>query len=219
MITLHGMSSSGNCYKLQLLMAQLDRAYDWQEIDVTRGENLSPEFLALNDRGKVPVLQLEDGRTMAESNAILHYLAQGSELLPSDPWAQAKTLQWMFFEQYSHEPYIAVSRFVMQFLPADHPRQQQLAVLKPYGEEALAAMERHLGRLPWFGGSCYTIADIALFAYTHVADEGGFELDSYPRVRDWLRRVAAQPGFVPMRGSPARLVARQLHPATDPHSS
>ena len=203
MITLYGMSSSGNCYKLQLLMAQLARAYDWEEIDVTRGENLSPEFLALNDRGKVPVMQLGDGRTMAESNAILHYLAQGSELLPSDPWAQAKTLQWMFFEQYSHEPYIAVSRFVRRFLPPDHPRQQQLAVLKPYGEEALAAMERHLARLPWFGGERYTIADIALFAYTHVAGEGGFELERYPRVCDWLLRVAAQPGFVPMHGPQA----------------
>lgn len=203
MITLYGMSSSGNCYKLQLLMAQLGRAYAWEEIDVTQGENLSPEFLALNDRGKVPVLQLQDGRTMAESNAILHYLAQGSGLLPSDPWEQAKTLQWMFFEQYSHEPYIAVSRFVKRFLPPEHPRQQQLAVLKPFGEEALAAMERHLARLPWFGGERYTIADIALFAYTHVADEGGFELDHYPRVRDWLSRVTAQPGFVPMRDAGA----------------
>jgi glutathione S-transferase len=201
MITLYGMSSSGNCYKLQLLMAQLGRAYSWEEIDVTQGENLSPEFLALNDRGKVPVLQLQDGRTMAESNAILHYLAQGSELLPSDPWDQAKTLQWMFFEQYSHEPYIAVSRFVKRFLPQEHPRQQQLAVLKPFGEEALAAMERHLARFSWFGGERYTIADISLFAYTHVADEGGFDLDRYPRVRDWLLRVTAQPGFVPMRDS------------------
>ena len=165
MITLYGMSSSGNCYKLQLLMAQLGRACEWEEIDVTRGENLSPEFLAMNDRGKVPVLKLDDGRTMSESNAILNFLAQGTPLLPDDAWERAKTLQWMFFEQYSHEPYIAVSRFVRKFLPADHPRRASLDALKASGDEALAAMERHLTRLPWFGGERYTIADIATFPW------------------------------------------------------
>ena len=199
MITLYGMSSSGNCYKLQLLMAQLGRDYVWEEIDIIRGENLSPEFLAMNDRGKVPVLRLEDGRTMSESNAILHYLAEGSALLPADPWERAKTLQWMFFEQYSHEPYIAVSRFIRKFLPADHPRQATLETLKKSGDEALAAMERHLTRLPWFGGAEYTIADIALFAYTHVAEDGGFDLAAYPHVERWLNRVTQQPRFVPMR--------------------
>lgn len=199
MITLYGMSSSGNCYKLQLLMAQLGRDYVWEEIDILRGENLSPEFLAMNDRGKVPVLRLEDGRTMSESNAILHYLAEGSALLPADPWERAKTLQWMFFEQYSHEPYIAVSRFIRKFLPADHPRQATLEALKKSGDEALAAMERHLTRLPWFGGAHYTIADIALFAYTHVAEDGGFDLAAYPHVERWLKRVTQQPRFVPMR--------------------
>ncbi len=199
MITLYGMSSSGNCYKLQLLMAQLGREYEWEEIDVTRGENLSPEFLAMNDRGKVPVMKLDDGRTMSESNAILNYLAQGTPLLPDDAWERAKTLQWMFFEQYSHEPYIAVSRFIYKFLPADHPRRASLATLKPFGDEALAAMERHLGRLPWFGGERYTIADIALFAYTHIAEDGGFDLGAYPHVERWIKRVRMQPGFVPMR--------------------
>lgn len=199
MITLYGMSSTGNCYKLQLLMAQLGREYEWEEIDVTRGENLSPEFLAMNDRGKVPVMKLDDGRTMSESNAILNYLAQGTPLLPDDAWERAKTLQWMFFEQYSHEPYIAVSRFIQKFLPADHPRRASLATLKPFGDEALAAMERHLGRLPWFGGERYTIADIALFAYTHIAEDGGFDLGAYPHVERWIKRVRMQPGFVPMR--------------------
>ena len=199
MITLYGMYSSGNCYKLQLLMAQLGRDYVWEEIDILRGENLSPEFLAMNDRGKVPVLRLEDGRTMSESNAILHYLAEGSALLPADPWERAKTLQWMFFEQYSHEPYIAVSRFIRKFLPVDHPRQATLETLKKSGDEALAAMERHLTRLPWFGGAHYTIADIALFAYTHVAEDGGFDLAAYPHVERWLKRVRQQPRFVPMR--------------------
>ncbi|TXI48632.1 MAG: glutathione S-transferase family protein [Lysobacter sp.] len=199
MITLYGMSSSGNCYKLQLLMAQLHREYEWEEIDITRGENLSPEFLAMNDRGKVPVLKLDDGRTMSESNAILNYLAQGTPLLPDDPWDRAKTLQWMFFEQYSHEPYIAVSRFVRKFLPPDHPRRAHLDALKVSGDEALAAMERHLCRLPWFGGERYTIADIALFAYTHVAEDGGFDLGAYPHVERWIKHVMQQPGFVPMR--------------------
>ncbi|TXH72272.1 MAG: glutathione S-transferase family protein [Lysobacteraceae bacterium] len=203
MITLYGMSSSGNCYKLQLLMAQLRREYDWQEVDITRGENLSPEFLTMNDRGKVPVLKLEDGRTMSESNAILNYLAQGTRLLPEEPWARAKTLQWMFFEQYSHEPYIAVARFIRLFLPEDHPRRGTLDSLKAYGDEALAAMERHLARLPWFGGEHYTIADIALFAYTHVAEDGGFDLGGYPHIEHWIKRVRQQPYFVPMRGAQA----------------
>lgn len=199
MITLYGMSSSGNCYKLQLACAQLGIEHRWEEIDITAGENLSPEFLAMNDRGKVPVLRLADGRTMSESNAILHYLAQGSALLPDDRWEQAKTLQWLFFEQYSHEPYIAVSRFISRFLPAGHPRRAHLPALQESGNEALAAMERHLARLPWFGGGSYTIADIALFAYTHVADEAGFDLGAYPNVERWLKRVIQQPGFVPMR--------------------
>jgi glutathione S-transferase len=201
MITLYGMSTSGNCYKLQLLMAQLGRAYEWEEIDITCGENLSPEFLAMNDRGKVPVLKLDDGRTMSESNAILHYLAEGSPLLPDDQWDRAKTLQWMFFEQYSHEPYIAVSRFIRTFLPSDHPRRASLDALKASGDEALAAMERHLHRLPWFGGEHYTIADIALFAYTHIAEDGGFDLGAYPHVERWIKHVRMQPGFVPMRNA------------------
>ena len=199
MIRLYGMSSSGNCYKLQLACAQLGIEHEWEEIDVTRGENLSPEFLALNDRGKVPVLRLDDGRTMSESNAILNYLAQGSALLADSPWERAKVLQWMFFEQYSHEPCIAVSRFIRKYLPPAHPRRASLDMLKASGEEALAAMERHLARLPWFGGERSSIADIALYAYTHVADEGGFDLAAFPQVECWLKRVARTPDFVPMR--------------------
>ena len=199
MITLYGMSSSGNCYKLQLACAQLGIEHDWEEVDITRGENLSPEFLALNDRGKVPVMKLEDGRTMSESNAILAYLAQGSALLPDDRWQRAKVLQWLFFEQYSHEPCIAVSRFIRKYLPLDHPRRSTLDALHASGNEALAAMERHLARLPWFGGERYSIADIALFAYTHVADEAGIDLGAYPRIERWLKHVMQTPGFVPMR--------------------
>ena len=199
MITLYGMSSSGNCYKLQLACAQLGIEHAWEEIDITRGENLSPEFLAMNDRGKVPVMKLDDGRTMSESNAILAYLAQGSSLLPEDRWEHAKVLQWLFFEQYSHEPCIAVSRFIRKYLPPDHPRRSTLDALHASGNEALAAMERHLARLPWFGGERYSIADIALFAYTHVADEAGIDLGAYPRIERWLKHVMQTPGFVPMR--------------------
>lgn len=199
MITLYGMSSSGNCYKLQLACAQLGIEHAWEEIDITRGENLSPEFLAMNDRGKVPVMKLDDGRTMSESNAILNYLAQGSSLLPDDRWERAKVLQWLFFEQYSHEPCIAVSRFIRKYLPPDHPRRSTLDALHASGNEALAAMERHLARLPWFGGERYSIADIALFAYTHVADEAGIDLGGYPRIERWLKHVMQTPGFVPMR--------------------
>lgn len=201
MIRLYGMSSSGNCYKLQLACARLGIAHEWVEIDITRGENLSPEMLAMNDRGKVPFLRLPDGRTMSESNAILHYLAEGSPLLPEDRWDRAKTLQWMFFEQYSHEPYIAVSRFIRKYLPGDHPRRAHLEGLQASGHEALAAMDRHLSRLPWFGGEHDSIADIALYAYTHVADEGGFDLGGYPQVERWLKRMAALPGHVRMRRS------------------
>lgn len=199
MITLYGMSSSGNCYKLQLACAQLGIEHAWEEIDITRGENLSPEFLAMNDRGKVPVMKLDDGRTLSESNAILNYLAYGSSLLPDDRWERAKILQWLFFEQYSHEPCIAVSRFIRKYLPPDHPRRSTLDALHASGNEALAAMERHLARLPWFGGERYSIADIALFAYTHVADEAGIDLGGYPRIECWLGHVMKTPGFVPMR--------------------
>lgn len=196
MITLYGMSSSGNCYKLQLLMAQLGRDYVWEEIDILRGENLSPEFLAMNDRGKVPVLRLEDGRTMSESNAILHYLAEGSALLPADPWERAKTLQWMFFEQYSHEPYIATIRFWVAFQRSAQKNADEIRRRMPLGYAALDVMERHLSQNLYFVDNRYSIADITLFAYTHVAEEGGFQLSRYPHLQAWIRRVQQQPGHI-----------------------
>lgn len=196
MITLYGMSNSGNCYKLQLLMSNLGRDYAWEEIDVLRGENLSPEFLAMNDRGKVPVMKLDDGRTMSESNAILHYLAEGSALLPADPWDRAKTLQWMFFEQYSHEPYVAVARFIAKFLPADHPRRADLPRLREKSRDALGVMDTALSKRPYLASTGFGIADIALFAYTHDAPAAGIALEEFPYVTQWLARVRAQPGFV-----------------------
>jgi glutathione S-transferase len=196
MMTVHGMAISGNCYKLQLLLSQLRLAYRWVEVDIVRGDSRTPEFLAMNPNGKVPVLELEDGRTLWESNAILCHLAEGSAFLPQDPWQRAKVLQWLFFEQYSHEPYIAVARFICLFLPEDHPRRAELPRLLERGHQALAVMDNHLAGHDFLAGSAWTIADIALFAYTHSAADGGFDLSDYAAIRAWMERARAQPGFV-----------------------
>jgi glutathione S-transferase len=195
-LTVHGMKASGNCYKLQLLLAQLDRPYRWIEVDSAHGETRTPEFLARNPNGKVPVLELEDGRILCESNAILCYLAEGSPFLPEDRWLRAQVLQWMFFEQYSHEPYIAVARFICLFLDAGHPRQAELPRLRERGHQALAVIDRHLEGRDFLVGPHWTVADIALFAYTHTAADGGFDLAPYAWLRAWLLRARAQPGFV-----------------------
>jgi glutathione S-transferase len=192
------MSDSGNCYKVKLALEQLGLPYRWVEVDTMGGETRRPEFLAKNPNGKVPVMQLEDGSFLPESNAILYYLAEGTALLPAERLARARVLQWMFFEQYSHEPYIAVARFVLRFLPADSPRRAELPRLTERGHQALGVMEQHLAREPFFVGGAYSIADIALYAYTHCAADGGFDLAPYPAVREWLGRVRAQPRHVPM---------------------
>lgn len=195
-VTVYGMKASGNCYKLQLLLEQLGRPYRWVEVNSAAGETRTPEFLVRNPNGKVPLLELADGRRLAESNAILCYLAEGSRFLPSDAWQRAQALQWMFFEQYSHEPYVAVARFISGWLPAGHPRQAELPRLRERGHQALAIMEQHLGTHEFMVDAGYGVADIALYAYTHVAPTGGIELDRYPALRAWLARVEAQPGFV-----------------------
>ena len=197
-ITVYGFSPSGNCHKVRLLLEQLGREYRWAEVRSDDGSTRTPEFLALNPNGKVPLVQLDDGRTLTESNAILFWLAEGTGYLPDDAWQRAQALRWMFFEQYSHEPYIAVARFIRGWTPADSPRRADLPRLRERGHQALAVMEKHLASHPWFSGAKYGVADIALFAYTHVAHEGGFDLAPYPALRDWLRRVQATPGFVPM---------------------
>lgn len=196
MITIHGMRVSGNCYKLQLLLAQLDRPYRWVEVDTMKGESRTPGFLAKNPNGRVPLLELDDGRCLAESNAILCYLAEGTPLLPADAWRRAQTLQWLFFEQYSHEPYVAVARYIAKFLPADHPRRAELPRLHERGHQALAVMDRELATRDFMVDGGYSIADIALYAYTHDAPAGGIALDAYPALRAWLQRVEAQPRFV-----------------------
>ena len=199
MITIHGMNASGNCYKLQLLLSQLDQPYRWIEVDTLNGGTRTPAFLAKNPNGKVPLLELEDGRCLPESNAILCYLAEGTPFLPDDRWQRAQTLQWLFFEQYSHEPYVAVARFIAKFLPADHPRRAELPRLQERAHQALAVMERELATRDFMVESGYSIADIALYAYTHDAPAGGIDLADHPHVQAWLRRVESQPRFVGQR--------------------
>jgi glutathione S-transferase len=199
MTTVYGMKSSGNCYKVQLLLEQLGAPYRWIDIDSANGQTRTADFLAKNANGRVPLLELDDGRRLPESNAILCYLAEGTPLLPTDRWLRAQTLQWLFFEQYSHEPYVAVARFICLWLPADHARRAELPRLLDRGDQALAVMEKHLSGREFFVDSGYGIADIALFAYTHAAADGGFDLSRYPAVEAWLERVRAQPRFVPMQ--------------------
>jgi glutathione S-transferase len=196
MFTVYGKSDSGNCYKVKLALEQLALPYRWVEVDSTRGETRSLEFLARNPNGKVPTLGLEDGSYLPESNAILYYLAEGTELLPADRLGRARALQWMFFEQYSHEPYIAVARSILRYLAPDSPRRAELPRLQERGHQALGVMEQHLGKSSFFSGAGYGIADIALFAYTHCAADGGFDLARYPAVAAWLGRVRGQPRFV-----------------------
>lgn len=199
MITVYGYSVSGNCHKLRMLLEHLGREYRWIEIDSSKGATRTPEYLAKNANGRVPIIELEDGRVLAESNAILCYLAEGTSYLPSDAWQKAQALGWMFFEQYSHEPYIAVARFIRGWTPVDSPRRAaELPRCLERGHQALAVMEKHLAGNAWFTGPEYGIADIALFAYTDVAHHGGFDLAPYPALRDWLARVRATPGFVAM---------------------
>jgi glutathione S-transferase len=198
MITVYGFSTSGNCHKVRLLLEQLGRGYDWIEVDSSKGETRTPAYLAKNPNGRVPMIQLEGGRILTESNAILCWLAEGTQFLPDDSWQRALALSWMFFEQYSHEPYIAVARFIRGWTPLDSPRRIDLPALQQRGYQALQVMEQHLSGNPWFTGADYGIADIALFAYTDVAADGGFDLAAYPAVRQWLARVRATPGFVAM---------------------
>jgi glutathione S-transferase len=198
-ITIYGMRASGNCYKLQLLLDQLGREYRWVDVDSAHGETRTSTYLAKNPNGKVPLLELDDGRRLAESDAILCYLAEGTPFLPADNWLRAQTLQWLFFEQYSHEPCIAVARFIRGWLPADHARQAEVPALLQKGAQVLAVMEQHLAGRDWFVGEHYGIADIALYAYTHCAGDGGFDLAAFPHIRGWLDRVKAQPGHTPMQ--------------------
>lgn len=199
MMQLYGMTGSGNCWKPQVLMNQLGIAHEWVEVSTLKGETRTPEFLALNPNGRVPLLRTPQG-LLAESNAMLCYLAEGSPLLPADRWARAQVLQWLFFEQYSHEPYIATVRFWVHYLKKSTEWREKIAEAMKKGHAALAVMEQRLLRSAFIAGNTYTVADIALYAYTHVAPQGGYDLGHYPAIRAWLRRVEATPGFTAMGG-------------------
>lgn len=198
-LEIYGDSISGNCYKLQLACSQLGIDHEWHEVDIMQGATRSDDFLAMNPNGKVPLAALPDGRYLPESNAILSYLADGGALAGNGRYERANVLQWMFFEQYSHEPYIATSRFIIQYLGNPPDKQADLEAKRAGGYKALDIMERQLAGHDYIANDAYSIADIALYAYTHVANEGGFDLGSYANIGNWLQRVQEQKNFVAMR--------------------
>ena len=200
MLKVYGDYNSGNCYKIKLMLHLLGLEYQWHAVDILKGETQTPQFLAKNPNGKVPVLELEDGTCLWESNAILNYLADGSEFLPTEPRLRTQVLQWQFFEQYSHEPYIAVARFIQFYLGLPQARLEEYRALQKRGYKALDVMEQQLARTPYLVGEHYSIADVTLYAYTHVAHQGGFELGAYPSIQAWLQRVASHPRHVTMLG-------------------
>ena len=195
---LYDFLESGNGYKVRLALHQLGIPFERVEMDIVAGATRTPGFLEKNPNGRIPTLELPDGTFLAESNAILFYLADGTPLLPTDRLQRAQALQWMFFEQYSHEPNIATSRYWLHHVELTPERRAALVEKKRAGDAALGVMETHLASRTFFVGERYTIGDIALYAYTHVADEGGFDLEPFPAVRAWLARVASQPRHVPI---------------------
>ncbi len=198
MLTLYDYLDSGNGYKVRLLLALLGVPYRRIELDIDRGKTRTPEFLAKNPNGRVPTLELDDGACLAESNAILCYLAEGTPYLPEERLARAQVMQWLFFEQYSHEPYVATPRYIIRHLGRDHPRAAELPGRIERGHQALGVMEKHLRGQRYFVVERYTIADIALYAYTHVADQADIDLAPYANVRAWLARVAGRPRHIPI---------------------
>jgi glutathione S-transferase len=198
MVRLYDYLESGNGYKVRLLLTQLAIPFERIELDIMKGATRTSEFLAKNLNGRIPVLELKPGEFLAESNAILFYLAEGTSLFPEDRWERAQVLQWMFFEQYSHEPNIATSRFWLSHNLLTEERRAQLPQKQSLGYAALDVMEKHLTERLFFVGERYSIADISLYAYTHVAHEGNFDLGRYPSVRAWLARVQSQPNHIPI---------------------
>jgi glutathione S-transferase len=195
-VLLYNSAVSGNCYKVRLLLAHLGVGYEVEEVSVVDRSNRAELLGGLNPGLRVPTLVLDDGRPLAESNAILWYFGDGTPYVPVDPYERAQVLQWMFFEQYSHEPMIAVARFLLRYSGEPDRFERQRERLLAGGYAALDAMERHLDGRAFFVGERYSIADIALYAYTHVAHEGDFDLAAHPAIRAWLGRVAAEPGHV-----------------------
>jgi glutathione S-transferase len=203
MLTLYSQQVSGNAYKPRLIMALLGIPFRLVDLNTYDGSTRRPDFLEKNPNGKVPLLELADGRRLAESNAILLHLGEGTRFVPGNPFDRAKVYEWLFFEQYSHETAIAVRRSILTAPERAAQRTpERLASLLDGGNHALGVMERRLGEAEWIAGDAYSVADIALYAYTHVAHEGGFDLACYPGVRAWLDRVSAQPGHVPIEWRP-----------------
>jgi glutathione S-transferase len=200
-VKLYDSTDSGNAYKVRLALAHLNIPCEHVEMNTDNGETRAPWYLAKNPNGKVPALELENGEVLCESNAILFYLAADTRLLPDANLDRARVLQWMFFEQYSHEPYIAVSRHVLKHLKLTDERRALLESKREPGYRALGVMQAHLEKRSFFVAEAFSIADIALYAYTHVADEGGFDLTSFPAIRGWLARIEAQPGHTPLAGT------------------
>lgn len=199
MTILYGMIDSGNCYKPRLLMAKLGIAFTNVEVSSHTGDTRKADYVAKNPNAMVPLLELDDGRRLAESNAILLYLAEGTRFLPADKYERGLAYQWLFFEQYSHEPYIAVRKALLTFPErAKDATPERLAATLERGNKALGVMNKHLESNAFFAGSALSVADIALYAYTHTAEMGGFQLDAYPAVTAWLKRVEADKGHVPI---------------------
>ncbi|HUP92545.1 MAG TPA: glutathione S-transferase family protein [Solimonas sp.] len=199
MFVLYGMTGSGNCWKPAVLMKQLGIPFEWREVNLLEGASRTPAFMAKNPNGKVPLLETPDGRVLAESNAMLCYLSDETHYLPLDRWDRAVVLQWLFFEQYSHEPYIATVRWWVHFLHKHEEWKDKIAEAMKKGYAALGVMERQLEQTAFLAGGQYTVADIALYAYTHVAHQGGYDLAGYPNVCAWLRRCEEQPRFERMK--------------------
>ena len=193
-----GDSRSGNCYKIKLLAALLEIQHEWIHVDILEGGTQTPEFLNKNPNGKIPVVELADGRCLSESNAIINFLASGSALVSSDPYEYAKVQQWQFFEQYSHEPFIAVARYIAKYLGLPDDRRAEYESKQEGGHKALRIMEEQLQQTPYLTGGQLSTADISLYAYTHVAGEGGFDLQNYPAVRQWLNLIQSEPKYVAM---------------------
>ncbi len=198
MITVYGDIKSGNCYKIALLFSQLGMEHDWKEVLVVNGETKTTEFLALNPAGQIPVVILDGGEVLTQSNAVLNYFAEGTGLMPQQALAKARVQEWQFYEQYNHEPTIAVRRFISKFLGLPADRKAQYDSLEEAGYRALQVLENRLAKHDFLVGDSYSVADISLYAYTHVADEGGFDLSRVPAVSAWLDRVRQQPGYIDM---------------------
>lgn len=197
-MVVYGDIQSGNCLKVKLLLSLLDIEHEWRVVDVVAKETQTKEFLALSPKGKIPIVVLDDGKVLSESNAILGYFAEQSDLLPHDRFEKAKVYEWLFFEQYSHEPYIAVARFINKYLGMPREREAEYESLQAGGHSALAIMEKQLNETSFLVGSQLSIADLSLYAYTHVAHEGGFDLSQYPAVLGWIERIQALPNYIGM---------------------